>query len=97
MNDVYACVNNGGLPNGINDLFNEDLRNSIESGMGLCNIQVERCVREIRRNCKNVYRSTADVWIDFNARKVQPEYYSFVLRKTGLTPNQAENTCPVAG
>lgn len=93
MNDVYACVNNGGLPNGINDLFNEDLRNSIESGMGLCNIQVERCVREIRRNCKNVYRSTADVWIDFNARKVQPEYYSFVLRKTGLTPNQAENTC----
>lgn len=93
MNDVYSCVNNGGLPNGINDLFNEDLRNSIESGMGLCSIQVEKCVREVRHNCKNVYRSSADVWIDFNARKVQPEYYNFVLRKTGLTPNQAENTC----
>ena len=93
MNDVYSCVNNGGLPNGINDLFNEDLRNSIESGMGLCSVQVEKCVTEIRRNCKNIYRSSADVWIDFNARKVQPEYYNFVLRKTGLTPNQAENTC----
>jgi len=93
MNDIYACVNNGGLPNGINDLFNEDLRNSIENGMGLCSIQVEKCLTEVRRNCKNVYRSSADVWIDFNARKVQPEYYNFVLRKTGLTPNQAENTC----
>jgi len=93
MNDIYACINNGALPNGINDLFNEDLRNSIENGMALCSVQVERCITEIRRNCKNVYRSSADVWIDFNARKVQPEYYNFVLRKTGLTPNQAENTC----
>ncbi len=93
MNDVYACVNNGGLPNGINDLFNEDLRNSIENGMGLCSVQVEKCLTQVRRNCKNIYRSSADVWIDFNARKVQPEYYNFVLRKTGLTPNQAENTC----
>jgi len=93
MNDVLSCVNNGGLPNGIHDLFNEDLRHSIENGMALCSVQVERCVTEIRRNCKNIYRSAADVWIDFNARRVQPEYYNFVLRKTGLTPNQAENTC----
>lgn len=93
MNDVYSCVNNGGLPNGINDMFNEELRNSIESGMGLCSIQVEKCITDVRRNCKNIYRASADVWIDFNARKVQPEYYNFVLRKTGLTPNQAENTC----
>lgn len=93
MTDVYSCVNNGGLPNGINDLFNEDLRNSIENGMALCSVQVEKCVSDVRRDCKNVYRAAADVWIDFNARKVQPEYYNFVLRKTGLTPNQAENTC----
>lgn len=93
MNDIFACVNNGGLPNGINDLFNEDLRNAIENGMGLCSIQVEKCVAQVRRDCRNVYRSTSDVWIDFNARKIQPEYYNFVLRKTGLTPNQAENTC----
>lgn len=93
MNDIYSCVNNGGLPNGINDLFNEDLRNSIENGMALCSVQVEKCITEVRRNCKRIYRSAADVWIDFNARKVQPEYYNFVLRKTGLTPNQAENTC----
>lgn len=93
MNDVLACVNNGALPNGLNDLFNEDLRNAIVNGMGLCSIQVEKCVSDVRRDCANVYRSSADVWIDFNSRKVQPEYYSFVLRKTGLTPNQAENTC----
>ena len=31
--------------------------------------------------------------MDFNSRIVQPEYYNFVLRKTGLTPNQAENVC----
>ncbi len=93
MNDVLLCVNTGGLAGGLTDLFNEDLRNSIVNGMGLCSAQVERCVSTVRRNCENVYHASADVWIDFNARKVQPEYYNFVLRKTGLTPNQAENTC----
>lgn len=93
MNDILSCVNNGALPGGLNDLFNEDLRNSIVNGMGLCTIQVQKCITDVRVDCANVYRSAADVWIDFNARRVQPEYYNFVLRKTGLTPNQAENTC----
>lgn len=93
MNDVLACVNGGALPNGINSLFNEDLRNSIMNGMGLCLIQVEHCVTTVRKNCQYVYASSSDVWLDFNARKVQPEYYAFVLRQTGLTPTQAENTC----
>ena len=93
MNDVLRCVNNGALPNGLNDLFNEDFRNAIMNGMGQCITQTEKCVAQVRRDCRNVYRSSADVWIDFNSRKVQPEYYAFVLRKTGLTPNQAENTC----
>lgn len=93
MNDVLACVNGGALPGGMNDLFNEDLRNSIMNGMGLCAPQVERCVTSVRKNCSAVYRSSSDVWVDFNSRKIQPEYYNFVLRKTGLTPNQAENTC----
>ena len=93
MNDVLGCVNGGALPNGINSLFNEDLRNSIVNGMGLCLTQVEKCVSTVRRNCQYVYASTSDVWLDFNARKVQPEYYAFVLRQTGLTPTQAENTC----
>jgi hypothetical protein len=61
--------------------------------MNLCHIQVEKCVTDVRRNCRNIYNSSSDVWWDFNSRKIQPEYYSFVLRKTGLTPNQAENTC----
>jgi hypothetical protein len=93
MNDILGCINNGALPGGLNDLFNEDLRNAIFNGMSLCYIQVERCVAEVRRDCRNVYNSSSDVWWDFNSRKVQPEYYSFILRKTGLTPNQAENTC----
>lgn len=93
MNDVLACINNGALPGGLNDLFNEDLRNAIFNGMSLCYVQVERCVTEVRRDCRNVYNSSSDVWWDFNSRKIQPEYYSFILRKTGLTPNQAENTC----
>ena len=93
MNDVLGCVNGGALPNGINSLFNEDLRNSIVNGMGLCLTQVEHCISTVRRNCQYVYASTSDVWLDFNARKVQPEYYAFVLRQTGLTPTQAENTC----
>ena len=93
MDDVLLCVNTGALPGGINDLFNEDLRNSIVNGMNLCATQVEKCIAQVRKNCNFVYRSAADVWIDFNSRKVQPAYYNFVLRKTGLTPNQAENTC----
>jgi hypothetical protein len=93
MRDVLACINNGALPNGLNDMFNSDLRASIINGMGLCYNQVDKCITDVRRNCSRVYSSRADVWIDFNSRKVQPEYYSFVLRKTGLTPRQAENTC----
>lgn len=93
MNDVLSCVNRGALPNGLNDLFNEDLRNAIMNGMNLCAVQVEKCITTVRRDCENVYRTTADVWLDFNSRVIQPEYYNFVLRKTGLTPNQAENTC----
>ena len=93
MNDVLSCINNGALAGGLNDLFNEDMRNAIVNGMGLCSVQVEKCMVEVRRDCKPVYRAIADVWVDFNSRKIQPEYYNFVLRKTGLTPNQAENTC----
>ncbi len=93
MNDVAACVNGGALPGGINDLFSEDMRNAIMNGMGLCSVQVERCISDVRKNCRDLYTNAADVWADFNSRRIQPEYYNFVLRKTGLTPNQAENTC----
>ncbi|MBN1324611.1 MAG: hypothetical protein JW974_00080 [Alphaproteobacteria bacterium] len=93
MDDVLSCVNNGALPGGLNDLFNEDLRNSIFNGMNLCAVQVDKCLKDVRINCRNVYSTSSDFWIDFNSRKIQPEYFSFVLRKTGLTPNQAENTC----
>jgi hypothetical protein len=93
MNDILRCVNSGVLPNGLNDLFNEDMFDSVVSGMGLCAAQVDRCLTEVRRNCVNVYAARADVWMDFNSRKIQPEYYSFVLYNTGLTPTQAKQTC----
>lgn len=93
MNDVLQCVNTGALQGGLNDLFNEDVRNSIMGGMKLCQASIDKCIADVRVNCRNVYAESNDVWLDFNSRIVQPEYYNFVLRKTGLTPNQAENTC----
>ena len=93
MQSMLNCVQSGVLPNGLSDLFNEDLRNSIINGMGICSSQVDYCIRNVRVDCRNVYDSSVDVWLDFNSRIVQPEYYNFVLRKTGLTPNQAENVC----
>ncbi|MFQ6739811.1 MAG: hypothetical protein ACLRFJ_04060 [Alphaproteobacteria bacterium] len=93
MQDVLSCVNGGALVDGINSMFDEDMRNAIINGMGLCSIQAEKCIATVRRNCHYVYRTPFDVWADFNSREVQPAYYNFVLQKTGLTPNQAENTC----
>jgi len=93
MNDVLQCINAGALQGGLNDMFNEDVRHAIMGGMRICQMHVDKCISEVRVNCKNVYHETTDVWLDFNSRIVQPEYYNFVLRKTGLTPHQAENTC----
>ena len=93
MNDLLQCVNTGALQGGLNDLFNADVRNAVMNGMMLCQNVVDKCVREVRIDCHNVYAMSSDVWLDFNSRIIQPEYYNFVLRKTGLTPNQAENTC----
>ncbi len=93
MNDVLQCINTGALQGGLNDMFNEDVRNAVMGGMKLCQASVDKCISEVRVDCRNVYNESNDVWLDFNSRIIQPEYYNFVLRKTGLTPNQAENTC----
>ena len=93
MDDVLLCINGGALQGGLHDMFNEDVRNSIMNGMKLCQGAVDKCIKDVRLDCRKVYNVSTDVWLDFNSRIVQPEYYNFVLRKTGLTPNQAENTC----
>ncbi len=93
MRDLRQCIDTGALQGGLNDLFNEDVRNSIFGGMKLCQSQIDKCIADVRVNCRNVYNEKNDVWLDFNSRVIQPEYYNFVLRKTGLSPNQAENTC----
>lgn len=99
MADIAACVNSGALPNGINSMFDAELRESIFNGMNLCISQVEYCISNVKlpksdnSGCVPMYQSTRDVWLDFNARRVQPAYYAFVLSRTGLTPIQAENTC----
>lgn len=99
MSDIAACVSSGALPNGINSMFDAKVRESIFNGMNLCMSQVDYCIANVHlpRNddngCVNMYQSALDVWADFNARRVQPAYYSFVLSRTGLTPIQAENTC----
>lgn len=93
MRDLKQCINTGALQGGLNDLFNEDVRNAIFGGMKLCQANIDKCIAEVRVNCRNIYNEKNDVWLDFNSRVIQPEYYNFVLRKTGLSPNQAENTC----
>lgn len=93
LDDLKRCINNGGLQGGIKSLYNANVRNSIVGGMRLCQNVVDKCVSDVRENCRNVYASGVDVWMNFNCSVVQPEYYNFVLRKTGLTPNQAENVC----
>ena len=89
MDDVLRCVNSGALPGGLNDMFNEDLRNAIMNGMGICSVQVDKCVQTVRKDCRNVYRASTDVWIDFNARRVQPEYYRPVKLKKKKTGKEA--------
>ena len=93
MRDLRQCVETGALQGGLNDLFNEEVRNAIFSGMKLCQSSVDKCLSDVRVNCRNIYNDKNDVWLDFNSRIIQPEYYNFVLRKTGLSPHQAENTC----
>ncbi|MDR2268690.1 MAG: hypothetical protein LBD94_00725, partial [Rickettsiales bacterium] len=93
MNDLSNCVESN-LPNGISALYNADMRNSVINGMNLCGIVVDKCMNEtVRTDGNKAYYAKNDVWIDFNSRIIQPQYYSHVLMKTGLTPNQAENTC----
>ncbi len=93
MDDLVLCVNGGALPDGMADLYDASVREDVFANMGLCRIQVEKCIADVRVDCENVYETSADVWYDFNLRRVQPQYYDFVLRKTGLTPYQAKNTC----
>ena len=93
MSDVKQCINTGALQGGLNDLFNEEVRNAIFTGMKLCQTNIDKCINDVRVNCRNIYNESSDVWLDFNSRVIQPEYYNFVLRKTGLSPHQAENTC----
>ncbi|MBR6598661.1 MAG: hypothetical protein IKK76_04675, partial [Alphaproteobacteria bacterium] len=93
MDDLKACITGGALSGGMTELYDKNIRDDIFANMGLCRVQVEKCIADVRVNCEYVYETSADVWYDFNLRRVQPEYFDFVLRKTGLTPYQAENTC----
>ena len=93
MTDMLRCVNGGGMPGGLNDLFDDNVRESVAVGMGVCAAQVDKCISDVRVDCKYIYDNAGDVWADFNSRRVQPAYYDFVLRKTGLSPYQAEYTC----
>ena len=79
MNDILQCVNTGALQGGINDLFNADVRNSIMGGMRLCQTQVDKCIRDVRVNCRNIYAATTDVWLDFNSKTMLMPYQSLEL------------------
>jgi hypothetical protein len=93
MGDLENCANTN-LPSGVATLYNVDMRNSVINGMNLCGPVVDKCVNDaVRLDGVKAYYAKNDVWIDFNSRVIQPQYYVHVMSKTGLTPNQAENTC----
>ncbi len=96
MDDILRCVNSGGFSNGLNELFNVGVMNDVIAGKSnACQNQIQKCVSDVRTDCANVYANSGAVWTDFDTRVVKPEYYNFVLRKTGLSPAQAEGTCAV--
>lgn len=93
MNELQVCVNTGAVEGGLHGLFNDDyFVRVLNGGLRICQNVVDKCL-EIRKDCKNVYKTNRSVWADFRSRILQPEYYNFVLYKTGLTPNQAKKAC----
>lgn len=96
MNDLQLCVNNN-VTNGIAGLYNDDyFQNVLNGSVRICQNVVDKCMT-VRKNCKNVYKTWKSVWLDFRIRILQPNYYNFVLYKTGLTPYQAKHTCARIG
>ena len=97
MADLRLCVNGGAVEGGLHGLFNDDYFARVLNGnLKICQNVVDNCLT-IRKNCRYVYRTSRSVWADFRSRVLWPEYYNFVLYKTGLTPNQAKKTCLRAG
>lgn len=93
MTELQACVNSGGVEGGMHGLFNEEYFHGVLVGnLRICQNVIDKCLA-IRVDCKNVYKNFKMVWLDFKIKVLQPEYYNFVLFKTGLTPNQARKTC----
>jgi hypothetical protein len=102
MDAIEGCVNTS-LPGGIRNLFDENMRNSIFNGMNLCHDEIEKCRADVRAEVRvtegalpvlsPIYGNNIDVWVDFNSRRIQPQYYAFTLSRTGLTPRQAEAVC----
>ena len=93
MNDLQFCVNGGGVEGGLHGLFNDEYFNSVLNGnLHICQSTVDKCLA-VRVNCKNPFKNVHQVWWYFKTHILSPEYYNFVLYKTGLTPNQAQKTC----
>ncbi len=97
MNELRMCVDGGAVEGGLHGLFNDEYFSRVLNGsLRICQNVVDKCL-EIREDCKKVYRTYKSVWADFRSRILWPEYYNFVLYKTGLTPNQASKTCTRLG
>ncbi len=99
MSSLSSCVA-GAFADGIRDMFDPKIREAIMLGndidrVALCQNVVDKCISDVKTSDGKTtfYKDSKTVWADFNRRVIQPEYYSFVMRETGLTPDQAENTC----
>ncbi len=97
MNELRLCVDAGAVEGGLHGLFNDEYFARVLNGnLRICQNVVDKCL-DIRKDCRKVYRTYKSVWADFKSRILWPEYYNFVLYKTGLTPNQAKKTCTRLG
>ena len=93
MAELQQCVDAGAVSGGLHGLFNEDMFNRLmNGGLNICQNVIDKCL-DIRVNCHKVYTGVRPIWMDFKTKILMPEYYNFVLYKTGLTPNQAKKTC----
>ncbi|MDR2685488.1 MAG: hypothetical protein LBB23_01790 [Rickettsiales bacterium] len=103
MSRIESCVNSQ-LPGGIRNMFDENMRTSILNGANYCQEELDACKRMVTARVPKsdgsndfdivqLYHNNVELWVDFNSRVIQPQYYTWTLQRTGLTPRQAEGVC----
>lgn len=98
MAKLKSCIS-GAFPDGIADLYDPKIREAVFYGqeierVAICQTTIDSCRINVKYpNGKLYFANDSDIWAEFTKRIIQPAYYSLVMGTTGMTPEQAENTC----